>query len=236
MSATMSPHDSRETMSSSSALDPAVEEGFEPYRAVSRGAVVSLVIGLLSPLALAFPLLVVLALLGFILGLVALSSIRRYPMELTGKSIALVGCVLSGVFFAVATTLHAYEYATEVPEGYTRISFANLQPVPEHPELPVSPEALQLHGKKIFVKGYVYPDGQKNNIKRFILVPDMGTCCFGGQPKLTDMIEVTLPGSERIAYSMRKRKLGGVLQVDTRLKPISGVNGVFYQLEADFVH
>jgi hypothetical protein len=148
---------------------------------------------------------------------------------------AVLGLMLSAVMFVAGTTKHSYDYATEVPEGYQRISFANLQPVREHPELPVSPEALQLNGKKIFVKGYVYPDGQKNNIKRFILVPDMGTCCFGGQPKLTDMIEVTLAGSNRIEYSLHKRKLGGVLHVDTALKPVSGVNGVFYQLEADHV-
>jgi hypothetical protein len=170
-----------------------------------------------------------------LLGIVAYRNIRQYPQELTGKPMALAGAGLSAIFLVTGTSLHAYDYATEVPEGYQRISFANLQPVPQHPELPVSPESLQLHGKKVFVKGYVYPDGQKNNIKKFILVPDMGTCCFGGQPKLTDMIEVTLEGPNRIAYSMRKRKLAGILHVDTSLKPVSGLTGVFYQLEADHV-
>jgi hypothetical protein len=63
----------------------------------------------------------------------------------------------------------------------------------------------------------------------------MGTCCFGGQPKLTDMIQVTLADPLRIKYSYQRRKLAGVLKVDRRLKPISGLKGVYYQLEADYV-
>ena len=181
----------------------------------------------------------VLAVLGGVslvgLGLIALRSIRLYPLELTGELVAKIGVGLCSITAVGGTAKHTYVYATEVPEGYVRISFANLQPAREHPELPVSPESLELDGKKIFVKGYVYPDGSTTNIKRFVLVPDMGTCCFGGQPKLTDMIEVTLQDPLRVAYAIRKISLGGVLHVDTRLKPVTGLNGVFYQLDADMV-
>jgi hypothetical protein len=106
----------------------------------------------------------------------------------------------------------------------------------EHPQLPVSPKALELNGKKVFIKGYVYPDGRQSNIKRFVLVPDMGTCCFGGQPKLTDMIEVTLTDPDRIKYSFQKRKLAGELLVDTQLKPVTGLGGVYFQLKAHVVN
>jgi hypothetical protein len=124
-------------------------------------------------------------------------------------------------------------YATEVPSGYTRISFADLQPQPRFANMPIPPDALKLNGRQIFVKGYLYPDGQQNNIKRFVLVPDMGTCCFGGQPKLTDMIEVTLVDPLRVEFARRKRALGGVFKVDTNLKPVTGLGGVYYQLTAD---
>ena len=126
-------------------------------------------------------------------------------------------------------------YATEVPEGFQRISFADLQPVPEAPQLPIPPKALELNGKKVFIKGYVYPDGQQYNIKRFILIPDMGTCCFGGQPKLTDMVEVTLRDPLRTIFERRKRRLAGTLTVDIRLKPVSGLGGVYYRLDAEYV-
>jgi hypothetical protein len=63
----------------------------------------------------------------------------------------------------------------------------------------------------------------------------MGTCCFGGQPKLTDMIEVTLRDPHRARFSFQRRKIGGVLQVDTQLKEINGLTGVYYQLDADYI-
>jgi hypothetical protein len=131
--------------------------------------------------------------------------------------------------------LHATVYALEVPEGYQRISFYELQPSEDRPDLPVPPKALDLNGQKVFVKGFVYPDGQQSNIQRFVLVPDRGTCCFGGQPKLTDMIEVTVVTKDRLRYSLQMRKLAGTLHVDTRLKPVDGLGGVYYRLDADYV-
>ena len=95
--------------------------------------------------------------------------------------------------------------------------------------------AFELNGKRVFIKGYVLPGDQQYGIKRFILVPDMGTCCFGGNPKLTDMIEVTLRDPLRVDYALRKRKLAGVFQVDGKLRPASGGRGVVYRLDADFV-
>jgi len=221
-------------MSSESAtIDSAREEGFEPYRAVSKSAVVSFAFGLLSILGLYSAPLLVLALVGAILGITGYLSVVRYPNELTGKSLAIVGALLGVGLFIGGIVKHSYVYATEVPEGHIRISFAELQPDKNDPRMLVPPNALELDGKPIFVKGYLYPDGQQNNIKRFVLVPDLGTCCFGGQPKLTDMIEVTLEKPLQTTYNMKKRKLAGELKVDMTLKPVSGVNGVYYQLKAN---
>ena len=134
------------------------------------------------------------------------------------------------------TALHAYMYAVEVPEGYQPISFAGLQPDRSHPELPVAPEALTLNGQRVFIKGYVHPGVSGSGpVKTFVLVNDIGTCCFGGQPKLTHMIEVTMRTHWPVQYSQFKRHLGGVLKVDTRLKPVDGLQGVYYQLEADYL-
>lgn len=213
---------------------PAAEE-YTPYRALSRSAVASLILGLFSLLAFIAPPLLIFAFFGLLLGINAVLGIRRYPEELSGRSLAWAGSLVSAVALFGGGGLHTYVYATEVPEGYQRVSFAELQPLKEQPQEPVPPTALALDGKKVFVKGYVYPDGQQYNIKRFVLVPDMGTCCFGGQPKLTDMIEVTLKDPHRTEYSRRKRKLAGTLKVDRALKPVDGLGGVYYQLEAEYV-
>jgi len=213
--------------------EPTTEE-FYPYRAISKAAVVSLVFGVLSFSVLLSAALLVLPVVGIVFGFIALSSIRRYPQELTGRPATIVGTVLSSLLLIGGIVLHSYIYATEVPPGHVRISFQDLQPTDDSP-LPVSLKALELNGKKVFVKGYVYPDGQQYNIKDFILVKDMGTCCFGGQPPLTHMIEVSLQGSNRVEYAMRKRKLAGTLKVNTRLKPVAGLGGVYFRLDADYV-
>ncbi len=72
--------------------------------------------------------------------------------------------------------------------------------------------------------------------KKFVLVPDLGTCCFGGQPPLTHMIEVTLSGDDVAKKGYRKQKLSGTLNVNTQLKPIEGLQGVYYTLKADYIN
>ena len=205
------------------------------YRALSQPAVASLVLAIMSLATLLFPSLLVLPLVGMVLGLVAIRSIKKYPEEWSGSGIAHAGVIGCMVVAVAGAAVHITEYVTEVPEGYERISFVELQPDDQRPDLPVPPKALELDGKRIFVKGFVYPDGQQSNISKFVLVPDRGTCCFGGQPKLTDMIEVSIVSKDRIRYSLQMRKLAGTLHVDTRLKPVTGLGGVYYRLDADYV-
>ena len=49
------------------------------------------------------------------------------------------------------------------------------------------------------------------------------------------MIEVTLTDPLRTRFSFRRRKLAGILRVNTELKELSGLTGVYYQLEADYI-
>jgi hypothetical protein len=48
-------------------------------------------------------------------------------------------------------------------------------------------------------------------------------------------LEVTLKDPLYITYNQRMRRLGGVLKVDERKKPVSGLDGVYYQLDADYL-
>ncbi|MEM8733902.1 MAG: hypothetical protein AAGG44_06765, partial [Planctomycetota bacterium] len=68
-----------------------------------------------------------------------------------------------------------------------------------------------------------------------VLVPDLGTCCFGSQPPLTHMIEVSLTGDQYARKSFRKQRLAGTLRINRDMKPVDGLTGVFYQLRADIL-
>ena len=215
-------------------------EGFAAYRALSKGAVLGAILAVLSFLPLAMwitgtvaPALLTLPLAGIVCGAMGLRHLRLYPHELSGKPLAWFGLVLSSILFVVGSALQSYVYATEVPDGYQRIAFETLKAGARQPDVP-SPEAIALDGQQVFIKGYIYPGQQRYGLKQFVLVPDLGTCCFGGSPKLTHMIEVTLRGDKTLDYSMTKRKLAGTLRVNPTLQPVDGRPGVFYQLIAEF--
>lgn len=206
------------------------------YQSVSRAAVASVVLAVLGLLSFLFVGLLMLPAVGLALAISALLSIRKYPDELLGRPMALFGLGVSGVTLLLSPAYHAYVYATEVPPGYERIAFASLTSPSGAPDVPPA-QALELDGKQVFLKGYIHPTSMDApRVKKFVLVPDLGTCCFGGQPPLTHMIEVTLTGDNFATRSMRKQKLAGTLHVNRALKPIDGLEGVYYTLKADLIN
>jgi hypothetical protein len=224
-----------------------------PYRAISRSAIISAVMAAISlPLVVlalvsmefqvgdAIPLGLLGALFGcvaLVLGFVGGRTIRRFPSEYTGKRLASFGLYGGILFFIAGSASAAFTYTTEVPDGYTRTGFWELQPDPEQPQYPVPLRAAELSGKPVFIKGYMHPGvASMGKVNHFILVPDMGTCCFGGQPKATDMIEVYVKDTKgRVAYSPRRIKLAGTFYLADIPTQSLGLRNVWYHLEADQV-
>ena len=212
-----------------------------PYKAISRGAVIAIVMAVLAfpGLVPEFAPLLALCVLGLIAAIFGLRSIRRYPEEFSGRGLALVGLVLNAILLCGGIAMHTYTYMTEVPEGYTRVKFYELQQdssgnIVQRP----TEKAIEVHDQDIFLKGYIHPSSGSGLLKHFILVPDLGTCCFGGQPESSDMVEVTLSGGQSTIGNMRKKKLAGkfrVNQVPQTPGDFDIENSVFYRLRADQV-
>lgn len=226
------------TETSTLSTSEADDDTLMAYRAVSKAAVFSICFSILSITAL-FPefwLLLLLPIGGVISGFLAIRNVRRYPEELTGARAGLIGVVASSVLFVAGLISNVVDYYTEVPDGFERVSFYQLQPDTTKPQQLVSDLAVELNGKKVFIKGYPHSGVSGSGpVKNFLLVPDMKQCCFGGQPKLMDMIEVNLLGDKTISWSPRKFELAGVLKVDPRPKPNDGSQGGYFQLEAEYV-
>jgi len=210
-----------------------------PYRALSRSAVVSVVLASISLLGYLFEPMLVVAIAGLVMGLVALQSIRRYPQEYTGRELALAGALLSGVIFVTGATYHTVIYLTEVPEGYQRISFSELQPdLFNEPDKPIPSRALELSGQKVFVKGYTHKSIQSfGKVDHFILVPDLGECCFGDKStKPTHMIEVKILNPQhKVSYALRRIRLMGTFAASEIPADELGMGGIYYHLQADQV-
>ena len=214
----------------SEAVDHDASDG--DYRALSVAAVTSLALGFLSACALLTIYLAVVPIAGICFGLYAAAQINRRPSELTGRGVATTGIVLSAVLLVVSGSVAVYVYATEVPEGYERIFYSQLQPEEGKVGQKIPPLAETLDGEKVFIKGYVFPGKQRQGIKTFLLVRDKGDCCFGGNPKLTDRIQVTLEDPERLAFDPYLHKVAGTFRlVKNSDKAVDASGEVYYHLD-----
>ncbi len=204
----------------SSAVRPAsIEPGFEDfgYKPIPPLAPVSALLGVVALSGLLSPLGLVFAVFGAVLGFLALVQIQRADGGLGGSKIATLGMVTSAILLVGGTALHAYTYATEVPEGYQRVSFgADISKkgfVVEDGEGKAHPDIAALAGKPLFLKGYMYPEGRPDGISSFILCRDNGQCCFGGQPKLTDMIKVKMTNGMAVRYDANMVSVAGTFRL-----------------------
>jgi hypothetical protein len=228
---------------------PAVTEELADYRTVSKSAIIAALLVLPAGIFVlysiatrlgleALPVVLPLPLVGITLGVVSLSAIRRYPNEYVGKRIALFALIAHVALLAVSIPSHAYIQATEVPEGYQPINFSQLQPDPEKGEAYMPQSAAELSGKRVFIKGYIHPGvASTGKVDHFILVWDFGTCCFGGTPKPTHMMEVKIVHTApRVKYSTRMVRLAGTFVATLpQSADALGMQDVIYHLEADYV-
>jgi hypothetical protein len=214
----------------SSAAMPA-DMPLEPeYRAICSSAVSCLALGVLSVLALLNWWMLTMPAVAIVLGVLALRQIRRRGNELTGAPLAKIGLALAVLFGASGAARLSYIYATEVPEGYTRINYEPLQPATENSkDIPESAKALE--GQKVFIKGFMYFSSQVNGIRTFLLVRDEGSCCFGQNPKITERIQVTLSDPAGMTYSTGLKKVAGVFHVRPMPQAVDGPGGVLYHLD-----
>ena len=204
------------------------------YRAVSGWAIGSLVLAVLSPLAFADWWLAVVPVAGVVAGLVGWRQIVSRPEALVGVPLAIAGAVVSlGLLIAGLTTLTQI-YIAELPEGFIRINYQMLQPLDGDPATAVPPSANEADGKDVLLKGYMYPGSEQEGIVQFLLVRDQGDCCFGGNPKITDRVLVTLRDQEGIDFTPRLVKIAGRFAI--RAAGSSALDGgVLYHLENAFV-
>lgn len=217
------------------------------YRAISTAAIVGLVLGVLSVFTLisaastleACLLITPIPLAGMLVSLRAWAKIRREPERLTGAPMALTGFLLSLVFLVSGVGYGGYVYATEVPDGYERISFETLRPteLQERGGVLIPPEVQALDGQRVFLKGYIRPGSApvRTGIDRFLLVRDNNQCCFGDLSKVKyyDQMAVRITSTHRVEDTMQILRMGGILEIHPENLPLGPGYPVF-TLKADY--
>jgi hypothetical protein len=76
----------------------------------------------------------------------------------------------------------------------------------------------------------MYPELTSQNLTRFLLVKDNDVCCFGGEPKLNDMIMVKMKDGKKVNHLSGLVAVGGVFHVAKTASP-AGYDAV-YTLDA----
>jgi hypothetical protein len=150
-----------------------------------------------------------------------------------------LGLFLSIGFLVGGVGYGGYVFATEVPEGYARISFTAMKPdeLEERRGEAIPPEIAALDGKRIFIKGYIRPDSItiSRGIKDFLLVRDNNQCCFGDLSKINfyDQMYVEMVGSRTVDYSQGVFRMGGILKIAPQNLG-RGPTAPVYSLRADY--
>jgi len=222
------------------------EEDFQ-YRPVSSSAVAALVLGLLSGLVFlaghdsiqACLMMCPIPLLGLVLGLRAMSRIRSMPESLSGGRLAVAGALLSGFGLVAGLGYSGYVYATEVPAGYQRTSFAEFRPdeVELRGGVRIPADVAALDGKHVFIKGYMRADSmsQRHNVRGFLLVRDNNQCCFGDLSKVKyfDQVLVKMDDLLSIDFASHMFRIGGTLHIHPE-NITKGPGYPAYTLDADY--
>jgi hypothetical protein len=222
-------------MSEATAAERIAQSEFD-YRPVPPLAPIALFLGICSFAGLLGLPALVIGLVGAPLGLLALWQISRSDGEFGGGLVALSGLILSIVSVLSGSALHAYNYVHEVPEGYERVSFNWLSqqvPAATREGMQLHPDVELLDGKPIFVKGYMYPTQKTFGLKEFVLLKDTGQCCFGGNPKLTDMIVVKFKDGMTVDHREQQLvSVAGIFRADRTVR--SGELTAIYSIEGDY--
>lgn len=97
---------------------------------------------------------------------------------------------------------------------------------------PFPPHIRQLDGKQVVLRGFMLPDLDFENIKRFHLVRSLWGCCFGAPPGPNEIVRVMV-GGKGVAYSYKTLEVHGTFHLVFEMT--DGLLDDIYRVEASEV-
>ncbi len=100
------------------------------------------------------------------------------------------------------------EFRAEGPQGALRVSYDDLDLLKVLNMEPVAADAAshfpnwlsRLDGQPIRIRGFMYPTFESSGIESFVLARDNQICCFGRDPKVYDLIQVSMKSGNTTDY------------------------------------
>ena len=213
-------------------FEQADDDPFLQYRALSRAAVASLVAGVASLSALLSWICIAFPVIGHPAGRLCLAEHPQRPDELAGLPVAKAGLALSALFVVVGPGWLLYQQVTEVPDGYERISYEQLQP-------PTGARPVRFHPRPWTWKARK-SSSRATSIQAAKWKESKPSCWFATKAIAVSAAIPKSPTASRLRWSIRcdspsgsrLHKLAGVFHVRPTTAVTAG-GGVYYQLDAD---
>ncbi len=114
------------------------------------------------------------------------------------------------------------------------LTFEEISSWPYQDGLKGMPEPVKkMDGKTVLMTGFMLPIDEVENIKEFLLVQSMWSCCFGQPPDINGIVRVVMKGDKRINFKYDPIKVTGQFKVVAAYE--DGYCIDIYQLHADEV-
>jgi hypothetical protein len=128
------------------------------------------------------------------------SGVYQASVASSGPSPGVVPAAATGAVRKVQLLVADRTFKTEGPEGAWRVTYddidllkvLNMDPVPANADTMMPAWLKGLEGKRIRIRGFMYPPFQQTGIHAFALARDNQICCFGRNPKIYDLFDVLL--------------------------------------------
>lgn len=90
-----------------------------------------------------------------------------------------------------------------------------------------------LDGKKVLMLGFMLPIDEVQNIKEFLLVESLWSCCYGTPPDINGIVRCVMPKDKRLDYQFDPLKMVGTIRVKPTM--MDGYCVDIYQLDVEYI-
>jgi hypothetical protein len=100
-------------------------------------------------------------------------------------------------------------------KGIDRVlTFEEISSWPYEDGLKGMPESVKkLDGLKVMMTGFMLPIDEVENIKQFLLVQSLWSCCFGQPPDINGLVRVVMQGGQKVQYQYDPLKVIGTFVI-----------------------
>jgi hypothetical protein len=114
------------------------------------------------------------------------------------------------------------------------LPFEEISSWPYQDGLKGMPKSVQeLDGKNVLMTGFMLPIDEVENIKQFLLVQSLWSCCYGQPPDINGIVRVVMKGKKRLDYEFEPIKIIGKFKVKATIE--DGYCVDIFQLETESV-